>query len=377
MTNVRVAIVAESFLPQVNGVTNSVLRVLDYLRDQGHEATVIAPGTADTPREVNGFPVQPLLSFAMPGYAQVRVATTPAFSLERMLADFAPDVVHLAAPFAMGYRAALAAASLALPSVAIYQTDVPAYATRYGVPQAEPLLWWRLREIHSLATLTLAPSTYSRRQLVVHDVPRVDIWGRGVDAVRFHPDKRSAAWRRQVAPNGEKVIGYVGRLAHEKQVDDLEVVADLPGTKLVIVGGGPLREELERRLPHAVFLGQQTGELLSTAYASFDVFVTPGEMETFCQTIQESMASGVPVVAPRRGGPIDLVDPSHTGWLYEPHDLASMRGHVRDLLGDDRKRAIFGRTARAAVEGRTWHAVCEQLMGYYEQAISSARSIAA
>lgn len=370
----RVAIVAESFLPQVNGVTNSVLRVLEHLQSQNHEAMVIAPGTLKTPREYAGFPIQSLLSVGVPGYAQVRVATTPSFAIERMLEDWAPDVVHLAAPFATGYRGALASARLGLPSVAIYQTDVPTYMTRYGMPQAEKLLWYRVKEIHSLATVTLAPSSVSRQQLLDHGIPRVHIWGRGVDADRFHPAKRSEAFRQAYAPHGEKIIGYVGRLAHEKQVDDLRVLADLPHTKLVIVGGGPTRAELETKLPTAAFLGQRTGEDLSEAYASFDVFVTPGELETFGQTIQEAMASGVPVIAPRRGGPIDLVDPSRTGWLYEPKDLASMRAHVADLLGDEAKRQAFSRAARATVANRTWSAICDQLLGYYRHAIHQARS---
>lgn len=373
----RVAIVTESFLPQVNGVTNSVLRTLDHMRLRGHEALVIAPGTDKTPKEYAGFPVVVLPSLGFPGYSQVRLTTSPSFSIERVLEDFEPDVVHLAAPFTIGYRGALAAARLSLPSVAIYQTEVPTYASRYGFPQLERPLWWRVREIHSLATLTLCPSSYTRDQLASYGVPRIHLWGRGVDSVRFHPSKRSDEWRGQVAPPDHKIIGYVGRLAHEKQVDDLAVLADLPRTTLVIVGDGPCRGELEAKLPKAVFLGQLGGEDLARAYAGFDVFVTPGELETFCQTIQEAQASGVPVVAPRRGGPIDLVDVSRTGWLYEPKDLTEMRAHVVDLLGDDRKRTAFGHRAREAVEGRTWTAICDQLVGYYRKAIAASRVHAA
>lgn len=368
----RVAIVAESFLPQVNGVTNSVLRVLDHLRLRGHEALVLAPGTAKTPKEYAGFPVVGLPSLSLPGYTQVRVATTPSFSIERTLEDFDPDVVHLAAPFALGYRGALAAARLQIPSVAIYQTEVPTYATRYGIPQAEALLWWRVREIHSLATVTLAPSSFARQQLSDHDVPRVKIWGRGVDSARFHPSKRSQEWRAQHAPGGEVVIGYVGRLAHEKQVENLEVLRDIPGTKMVIVGDGPTRGELEHRLPGATFLGQLGGEELATCYASFDVFVTPGELETFCQTIQESLASGVPVVAPRRGGPIDLVDVGRTGYLYEPKDLVGLREKVALLVGDGEMRARFGIAAREQVAHKTWTFICDELIGHYKQAITTA-----
>ncbi len=374
--DVRVAIVTESFLPQVNGVTHSVMRVLEHLRDEGHEAMVIAPQDAGLPKEYAGFGVTGILSLSLPGYAEVRVATTPQWRFERLFADFRPDVVHLAAPIGMGHQAALACQRLGIPSVAIYQTDVPSYASRYGLPAAEPLLWKWFRTVHELATMTLAPSTYARQQLLSAGVRRVGLWGRGVDAERFHPAKRDEALRRELAPNGEKLIGYVGRLAPEKQVEELEVLANLPGTRTVIVGKGPKADELREILPHAKFVGQLTGDDLPRMLASMDVFVAPGELETFCQTIQEAQASGVPPIAPARGGPIDLIDASHTGWLYAPGDLAGMRAHVRDLLGDDFKREVFGRKAREAVEHRTWATTCAQLVGHYAEAIETHHQLA-
>ncbi|MCT1460246.1 glycosyltransferase family 1 protein [Aestuariimicrobium sp. p3-SID1156] len=369
----RVAIVAESFLPQVNGVTNSVLRVLEHLRATGHDAFVVAPNDPGrTPRQYAGFPVITVPSMGLPGYADVRVCGTTTFAMAKILRDHEPDVVHLAAPFMMGYKAALACAHLGLPSVAIYQTEVPTYAARYGAPHLEPVFWRRLRHAHSLATLNFAPSTHARQQLIDQGIPRVGIWARGVDSVRFHPDKRSEELRRQWAPTGEKIVGYMGRLAAEKQVEDLRVLRDLPGTRVVVIGGGPLRGSLEKQLPQAIFTGPKSGEDLAISLASFDVFVHTGELETFGQTIQEAQASGVPVIAPRRGGPIDLVSPSHTGWLYEPGDLEGLRSYVADLVGDDAKRAAFARTCRDTVEHRTWSALCGQLVAHYERAIQLA-----
>ncbi len=367
----RIAIVAESFLPLMNGVTHSILRVLEHLQERGDEVLVIAPSTQDAvPDQVYGAYVHRLPSVPLAGYANVRVAMGGVYRVKRILADYAPDVVHLASPFVLGWRAAQAAHQLGIPTVAIYQTEVPGYAGRYGVPFLENWAWTRVDQIHLLASRTLAPSTFAFNQLRGRGIPRVDMWRRGVDTQRFNPSKRDAGWRASVAPGGERLIGYVGRLAAEKQVEDLAVLADVPGTRLVIVGDGPQRAALEAALPRAVFAGFLGGDDLARAVASFDLFVHPGEFETFCQTIQEAMASGVPVVATGRGGPLDLVENSRTGWLYEPGDLAALRARVMDLMGDDAKRRAFAAAAHASVQKRTWSALGAELVGHYKAVIS-------
>lgn len=365
--------VAESFLPHMNGVTHSILQVIRHLKARGDEVMVIAPTSSwlddEAPAEVEGFPVHRLPSVPLSGYSSVRVAAGTVARVRRILADFAPDIVHIASPFVLGWRAVQAASSLQLPSVCIYQTEIPAYAARYGAPWLEEVLWQHVERIHDQATITLSPSSFCTDQLHRRGIQRVHRWGRGVDTQRFHPGKRDEALRAELAPNGERLIGFVGRLAAEKQVEDLAVLADLPGTRLVIVGSGPLKESLRRRLPGAHFAGFQGGEDLARHMASLDLFVHPGESDTFGQTLQEAMASAVPVVAVGRGGPLDLVDPSRTGWLYAPGDLAGLRDRVTDLVYDDGKRAAFSEAAFATVQGRTWPVLCEQLIGHYERAI--------
>jgi phosphatidylinositol alpha 1,6-mannosyltransferase len=368
--------VAESFLPLMNGVTHSILRVLEHLQERGDEVLVIAPATqdADVPAEVYGARVHRLPSVPLAGYSNVRVALGGVYRVKRILAEFAPDVVHLASPFVLGWRAAQAAHQLGIPAVAIYQTEVPSYAGRYGVPFLENWAWNRVEQIHLLAARTLVPSSFALNQLRGRGIPRLDLWRRGVDTQRFSPEKRDAGWRATVVPDGERIIGYVGRLAVEKQVEDLAVLADVPGTKLVIVGDGPQRAALEAALPHALFTGFLGGAELARAVASFDLFVHPGEFETFCQTIQEAMASGVPVVATGRGGPLDLVENSRTGWLYEPGDLAGLRARVMDLMGDAAKRRAFAAAAHASVQGRTWSALGDELVRHYKAVLAGERS---
>ncbi|NSX35394.1 glycosyltransferase family 1 protein [Pseudarthrobacter oxydans] len=357
----------------MNGVTHSILRVLEHLENRGDDVLVIAPSTLDgeAPGRVRGAEVLRLPAVPLAGYANVRVAMGGVYRVKRILADYAPDVVHLASPFVLGWRAAQAAHQLGIPSVAIYQTEVPSYAARYGVPFLENWAWNRVDNIHLLATRTLVPSTFALNQLRGRGIPRVQMWRRGVDTARFSPEKRDDGWRASVAPGGQRIIGYVGRLAVEKQVEDLAALAGIPNTRLVVVGDGPQRAALEVALPDAVFTGFLGGEELARAVASFDLFVHPGEFETFCQTIQEAMASGVPVVATGRGGPLDLVENSRTGWLYEPGDLSGLRSHVLDLMGDDAKRRAFAAAAHASVQDRTWPVLCGELVRHYEQVIAA------
>lgn len=366
---VRVAVAAESFLPHINGVTGSVVRVLRHLREAGHEALVLAPG--DPPATCEGARIVGLPSVPLPGYPQVRVPVVSARSIARELDRFRPNVVHLASPFALGGPAVRAAARLAVPVVAVYQTDVAGFATRYGLTSTADLVWRRIRSIHERAALTLAPSSAAAEDLRLHGVPRVRRWPRGVDTGAFSPTHRDEALRRRLAPGGEVLVGYVGRLAAEKRVDNLQALNGVAGVRVVVIGDGPERDGLRRALPGAAFLGLLTGAALSRAVASLDVAVQPGPHETFCQAAQEAMACGVPVVAVRAGGLAELVDSSRTGWLYPPDDLSSLRAMVEDLAGDPAKRRAMGRAAHAAVRGRTWPVVCEQLLGYYTSVVQS------
>ena len=359
----RVAIAAETFLPHVSGVTGSVVQVLRHLRESGHEAIVLAPG--NPPATCEGAPVVGLQSVPLPGYSQVRVPVTTSNTLSALLAPFHPDVLHLASPFTLGGAALRAAARLDIPVVAIYQTDVAGFATRYGAGPVASMAWHRVRSIHERADLTLAPSPSAAADLRRHGIPRVRLWPRGVDSISFSPTHRDDDLHRRLAPVGQVLVGFVGRLAPEKQVDDLRALIGLPGVHVVVIGDGPERERLRRALPAASFLGLLTGDALSRAVATLDIAVHPGPHETFCQAVQEAMASGVPVVAVGAGGAAELVDHGRTGWLYPPGDLRSLRERVRDLSGDAAKRRRMGQAGRFAVEGRTWTAVCEQLLDHY------------
>lgn len=358
----RVAIIAESFLPSVNGVTNSVLRILEHLRRNGHEALVIAPGPGDD--ECDGVAVVRVRSFDLPKYEDLRVGL-PRLGIGAILRDFGPDVVHLAAPTVLGAVGVRAARKAGIPTVAVFQTDLAGFAKRHGLGRMSDGIWNYLRWVHAQADLTLAPSSTTAWALRARGVPNVEIWARGVDLERFHPRHRSPDLHRFLAPEGQALVGYIGRLAKEKQVERLAPILDLPATRVVVVGDGPEREVLERQLPGARFVGFQSGEHLSQLHATLDVFVHTGIDETFCQTLQESMASAVATVAPSAGGPLDLLRHRETGHFWSPEVPETLFGAVAELTNDVGLRARLGAQARLDVEARPWHRIMDDLVAHY------------
>ncbi|KRC46137.1 MULTISPECIES: glycosyltransferase family 4 protein [unclassified Nocardioides] len=367
MNKLRVLVVAESFLPQINGVTNSVRRVLEHLSAEGHHAQLVAPTGPET---YAGFRVHRARGANLPFYPDFRLGLETRRRLRHLMTQYRPDVVHIASPATLGYQAARAAHELGIPTVAIYQTDLVGFAERYDLPGGARAMAGLTRRIHLQVDRTLAPSTASIDQLEQLGVPDVHRWGRGVDLVAFHPRHRDEALRRRLAPDGRLVIGYVGRVAAEKELDLLTHLADDPRYALVVVGGGPDEPRLRNLLgDRASFLGLLHGDDLSRAYASLDVFVHTGRYETFCQSAQEALASGVPVVAPAAGGPIDVVAHGATGLLYRPSDGRDLAAAVDRLASDPELRAAMGATALRAVQERSWFAINEQLLEHYRAVI--------
>ena len=369
--SLRVAVVTESFLPQVNGVTNSVLRVLETLSAKGHEAMVIAPDSENAPSTYAGFRVKRVPSLAVKGLLPVGF---PQRSMEPLIEGFNPDVIHLASPFFLGKYATRIAQRLSIPTLSIYQTDVAGFARHYGLSIAHSQLTNWVANIHKQTDRTLAPSSWSCEQLQSSGVDNVALWQRGVDSVKFNPDKRSADLRNLFTSHdtGKIIVGYVGRLANEKRIEDLAPLHDRSDVQLVIVGDGPARQKLERALPRALFVGYKSGEDLAAHYASFDIFVHTGKHETFCQSIQESLASGVAVIAPNSGGPLDLVQHGRTGFLLDTSNASDLVAAF-ELLSNSHTRELMGITARQSVINRTWEKVNNQLIDHYRE-LSTAHS---
>src|SRR5580698_3846341 len=339
---------------------------------QGHHPLVIAPESGRSAADNQlPYPVERVPSVPLPGYPTFRLGL-PTPATRKAIVRHRTEVVPLASPAALGAWGTRVARAEHLPTIAVYQTDLPSYARAYHLGRATEAFAWRwLRDIHNTAGRTLAPSSMTAGELDSHGLERVWRWGRGVDTDRFRPALRDERLRAGIAPGGEVIVGYVGRLAIEKRVDLLAAVAALPGVKLAVTGGGPMEEELRAALPSAAFLGMRYGADLARIYASLDVFVHTGPFETFGQTIQEASASGLPVIAPASGGPLDLVDDGGTGYLIPPGDPGALASAVRALAADPALRARLGAAARRRVLGRTWPALTDELLRHYAAVIDA------
>jgi phosphatidylinositol alpha 1,6-mannosyltransferase len=371
---VRVAIVTESFPPVFNGVANSVVRVLETLKAQGHEAIVIAPTTPG--KFFNGFRTYRVPSVP---FFQFQLALPNPF-VARILDEFRPDVVHAASPVLLGAQAVAWAQRNYVPSVAIFQTDIAAYAERYGFKALRPFVDRAMANFHAGATINLAPTIEVAEYLTRIGISNVSVWGRGVDLDLYHPQRKLTAevhnLRNQIAPNGERIVGFVGRLAAEKQVSRFNELFKVPNTAFLIVGDGPERSSLEQRFQGANvhFVGKQSGEALANWYASMDAFVHFGTEETFGQTIQEAQAAGVPVLAPNSGGPKFLIESGASGYLIDPEIPQGFTPILEDLLANPDLAARIGEGGRRSVLDKSWAANNAKLLEFYASTIEQVRA---
>lgn len=365
--SLRVALFTETFLPKVDGVVNTLCHLLDYLAERGHRAIVFAP--EGSPAHYAGMPVISLACCPFPFYPELKLGL-PFLDVTKPMDDFRPDLIHVLNPFSLGLIGLKQARRTGTPVVASYHTDIPGFLEQWGFDLLAEPLWTYLLWLHSQANLNLCPSQTTRAELAARGFPRLKVWSRGVDATQFHPRRRSSAWRERLTGghSNAPLLLYVGRLSPEKRVDWLQpILADLPGVRLAVVGDGPARPALERLFDRSrvVFTGYLRGADLANAYAAADVFTFPAANETFGNVVLEAMASGLPVVAARAGGPLDSVVEGETGLLFDPQDQAALRAAVRRLVGDPRLARRMGQAGRTRAERITWPSVLDRLLDDY------------
>lgn len=367
----RIALVTENFLPKLDGVTRTLAMLLEHLHAHGHAALVLGPKGA--PRRYAGARIYGAPGAPLPFYPELR-ALLPSPGLERRLARFHPDIVHVVDPMLLGAMGIVWAQRLGVPLISSYHTNLAAYCSYFRLGMLETPMWAYRRMLHNACDATLCPSPSTARHLRNQSFERVGLWQRGVDAALFHPARRSPAWRQRMAGSDERPIAlYVGRLSHEKNLTILtEAWNALRGrdAHLVIVGDGPARSDLEEALrgSSVTFTGYLQGEALAEAYASSDLFVFPSRTETFGQVVLEAMASGLAVLGFDADGVRDLVRDGETGRLAQDDTFTQ---EFLTLMDTPQLRSQMGLRAREAAEQRTWASVMDGLLCDYERIIEA------
>lgn len=373
----------DTYPPQVNGVSVVTHLSVRGLMTRGWEVGVVAPAypeTADIFRAAADQVVMTLPSIPCPGYPDLRLAAPHRRRVGRLLREFRPDVVHCCTEFVIGWLGRRAARAAGIPIVTSYHTDFGRYLAAYGAPMLSGAVVGYLNRFHRAAHQTLTPSGVVQRELVERGLRHARVWGCGVDARTFHPDRGTAACRQSLGGLGRFVFLHVGRLAPEKSVDRLlagfarcrQVLGD--DVRLVIAGEGPSRRDLERTAPPGVqfvgFLDRATA--LPELYGSADAFIYASETETLGLVMLEAMASGLPVVAVPAGGVADHLRHGVNGLAWAGGDAVDhLARHMIDLATRPELRAGLAAGALKTAAALTWDAELDRLDAMYRELIPS------
>jgi glycosyltransferase involved in cell wall biosynthesis len=374
----RIALFSEVYWPMVSGVGVTLLRLTDALQARGHQVRVysatyaLPEGTPDRP-EVHRSPSVPFFL-----YPDVQWAFPRLREVVDDLQAFRPDVVHLATEFSLGIAGVKAARQLGLPIIASAHTDYDQYAARYGVTWALRAGWHYLRWFYGQAHRVLCPSRIYQESVHRHGVLHTGLWSRGVDPAVFSPAYRSDGYRAAFGlGHDDLLVTYIGRIAREKNLGLLleawETLAPIRGgAKLVLVGRGPLEEEIRRRgIPGVHVSGLLEGPALSAAYASADVFAFPSTTETFGNSLLEAMGSGLPSLVAAAGGVLEFATHGGNAWLVEPDSAAAVTDGLRRLMTDAALRRRLADGALATAKARDWDGVYARLLEDYQAAVDA------
>jgi len=374
------AIVTETYPPEVNGVAMTLGRLVDGLRGNGHRVRVVRPrqpaDAPDTGGEAGEGDLT-LPGMALPGYAGLRFGWPARRRLCAAWRAARPDAVHVVTEGPLGWSAVAAARQLGIPVTSGFHTNFDRYSRHYGVGWLQPTLAAYLRGFHRRTRATLVPTAALAASLAGEGLAGVRVLGRGVDTELFDPARRSAALRTVWGASADDpVVLYVGRLAAEKNIGlALRAFAAIqercPRARLVLVGDGPLRVSLQRRFPQHHFSGQRLGEDLAAHYASGDLFLFPSLTETFGNVTQEALASGLAVLAFRSAAAAETIVDGENGRTVDPGDEAAfMRAAVQLARADDIRRRL-GARARQSMRERGWETIALRFEVVLREAIGA------
>ena len=373
----RIAYFTESLLPHVDGVSLTLARLFDTLERRGIEFQVFSPFVPDA--SVSWSDRVCRVRYAhFPPYPDYRVSYPWRQNVAGKLDEFGPELIHVASPTPMAVWAQHYTRRHDLPVVASFHTHFVSYFRYYGVPLLEQFGWAALRWFYGRCEMVYPPSMSIIRELAEHGIHNTELWSRGIDLDSFDPQFRDPELRAAVGADEETpMLLLVSRLVREKDLADLIEMEKLLAARgmshrLVLVGDGPMRAELQDAMPDAHFAGHQTGETLARWYASADVFVFPSTTETFGNVVLEALASGLPAVVADRGGPPGLIRPGENGLIAQAKDPADLADNVESLLRDPEARQRMGERAHRLAAARDWETINGELIESYGRVIRNA-----
>ena len=380
-----IALISETFPPEINGVANTLGRLVDGLRARGHRLQLVRPRqSADHGRKSDE---QLLLTrgWPLPGYPGLQWGQSALHKLLRHWQRQPPDVLYIATEGPLGLSALRAARRLRIPVVSGFHTNFQQYTGHYGIGLLTRALTNYLRWFHNRSRLTLVPSASQQIELQRRGFERLELLGRGVDGQLFHPAKRSAELRQAwgLGEDGIAVL-HVGRLAAEKNLGllaqsfrALQAAHPQRTLKLILVGDGPQRAGLQQQLPDALFCGLQRGEALAAHYASGDLFLFPSLSETFGNVLLEALASGLGVVAFDQAAAAQHIRHGHNGALAGAADAHGFIEAARWLLEEPESLRRVRLNARQHAARQGWAAIVEQFEQHLRSALAPALELPA
>jgi phosphatidylinositol alpha 1,6-mannosyltransferase len=371
----RVALFTGNYNYVMDGPARALNLLVKFLERQGMEVRVYAP-TSDTPAfEPNGTLVS-VPSISLPGRREYRLGLGMPQSIKDDLEAFKPSLFHIASPDLLGHAALKLAREWDIPVVASYHTRFDTYLRYYGLGILEPMLTKAIIRFYNQCDQVFVPSASMAEELHAQGINTdLRIWSRGVDHALFNPGQRDRAWRMSHdIRDSEVLITFVGRLVWEKGlqflVDTLESLrARCVPFHCLIVGDGPARAKLEKKLPGAIFTGHLSGKALARAYASSDIFFNPSVSETFGNTTLEAMACGLPAVCANATGSRSLVTHNQTGFLAKPNDMDDFVHWLSKLAKSSTLRSAFSRHSVEIAHTFEWDAILNNVMKNYYDAM--------
>ena len=376
--SLRVAVVTETYPPEVNGVAVTLQQLVLRLQASHHQIQLIRPRQPLDHKERQAGADELLVrGLEIPRYPQLRLGMPMKRALVAQWSRQRPDLVHVATEGPLGWSAVQAARQLRLPLSTDFRTNFHAYSQHYGIGWLRKPIAAYLRKFHNLADCTMVPSSDLLQDLCAQGFERLMVVARGVDAARFSPVHRSEALRAQwgVAPD-QPVLLSVGRLAREKNLDLLvrcwqAMRARQPDLKLVVVGDGPSRNALAQACPEALLVGAQSGDALARHYASADLFVFPSVTETYGNVTPEALASGLAVLAFDYAAAAELIRHGYNGLLAPRGDEAAFLSSAMDMVNNPALVQRLRERGRATTLTQDWGQIARQVEAVWHQLLSA------